>query len=210
MSSSTPDPVLTTLRAYEVDANAWAQARNDRSAIQPHIDRFAGLVGQAGRVLDIGCGPGFDTAGLTEAGLNPVALDFAQAMARLTATRTRARVVQGDARSLPFTTASFGGAWASASLIHIARADIDVALQDIGRVLKAGAVLYSRMQVGDSEGIEQPAAGNPISQPRFFARYTAGAWKALLTTNGFEVIEQQEQQAAPGARRWLSTFARRP
>lgn len=210
MSSSKPDPTLITQRAYEVDADVWAQARNDRAAIQPFVDRFVGLAGEGGRVLDVGCGPGFDTASLSEAGLKPVALDLAQAMARLAAARSHAAVVQSDARYLPFIAASFEGVWASASLIHISRQDIAVALQDIRRVLKQGGVLYSRMQVGDSEGVEQPAPGNPISQPRFFARYDGESWRALLTANGFDIVDQQEDQAAPGARRWLSTFARPP
>src|SRR3990172_9888938 len=118
MSSSAPDPFLTTQHAYEADAQGWAEARNDRSAVKPYIETFARLTGQGARVLDVGCGPGFDTVGLVKAGLAPVALDFAGAMARLAAKQAPGAVVQSDARHLPFVAASFHGVWASASLLH--------------------------------------------------------------------------------------------
>ena len=55
MSSSAPDPFLTTQHAYEADAQGWAEARNDRSAVRPYIETFAHLTGQGARAVQI-CG----------------------------------------------------------------------------------------------------------------------------------------------------------
>lgn len=59
------------------------------------------------RVLDIACGPGRHAAELERLGARVVGFDLSRAMLRRARERTRAALVRGDMRALPFRGASF-------------------------------------------------------------------------------------------------------
>jgi ubiquinone/menaquinone biosynthesis C-methylase UbiE len=204
--------VIATSDAYERYAEAYAHTRSDRSAVRPYIERFVAMLPGGARVLDVGCGPGVDTGSLALRGVHTVGLDIAAAMLLMAAPHSGGRVVQADQRRLPFADETFDGVWANACLLHLAKRDLPGALLEMQRVLGPGAVLYTAMQRGASEALEQPVnATSGVAAPRFFARYESDEWLTLLRQAGFEPLPTLELDDAPGGDKyWLHVFARRP
>jgi SAM-dependent methyltransferase len=95
-----------------------------------------------GRVLDAGCGDGVDLAsnGLRP-DCTPVGLELSDGGIRTSAARldghSRARLVQGDLRRLPFQPYAFDGAYSYGVIHHTA--DPAGVMKEIARVLKPGA-----------------------------------------------------------------------
>lgn len=204
--------VIATRDAYERYADAYAHHRSDRSGIRPHIERFVSLLPGAARVLDIGCGPGVDTGSLALRGVHTIALDIAERFLELAAPHTGGRVVQADQRYLPFASAAFDGVWANACLLHLSKREAPGALAEIARVVKPGGYVYTAMQLGSGEGIEPPSeTSRGVQAPRYFARYEAEEWLALLRGAGLEHIDApRSTDDLSAAKFWLNAFARRP
>jgi SAM-dependent methyltransferase len=87
-------------------------------ALYPHRDdedarRAVALIrrvvtwGNGDRILDLACGPGRHAAELERLGGHVIGFDLSRAMLRRARERTRARLVRGDMRALPFRDGSF-------------------------------------------------------------------------------------------------------
>lgn len=109
-------------------------------------DRLAPRPGQ--RLLDVGCGNGVPALRIAEAhrvavtGITVSAQQVAEASERAAAgsgPRGRASFRFADAMRLPFDDASFDGAWAIESLLHMS--DQTGALREIHRVVRPGGRL---------------------------------------------------------------------
>ena len=87
-------------------------------ALYPHRDdedarRAVALIrrvvtwGPQDRILDLACGPGRHAAELERLGGQVVGFDLSRAMLRRARERTRAALIRGDMRALPFRDGSF-------------------------------------------------------------------------------------------------------
>jgi SAM-dependent methyltransferase len=116
-----------------------------------HADRavepFVRLLGTPlpSPILDLACGPGIVSAAVAGAGARVMGLDATPAMVAAAETRcgsaglTRASFREGTAESLPFESASFGGAVTRLSLHHFSAPELAIA--ELRRVLQPGAPL---------------------------------------------------------------------
>jgi tRNA (uracil-5-)-methyltransferase TRM9 len=136
---------------YSEFASAFSETR---SSVQTRLDRIVAYIGDAGKVLDIGCGNGRLAERLEREGkrVSYVGVDASpQLIAIASARKTQLRIIAADffvgditqsSWSLPFADASFGIAIALAVLHHIPSFDLRVAvLRDIHALLKPGARL---------------------------------------------------------------------
>ena len=202
--TSSPDPIVVTGLAYEAHAGDYAEARGDRSRVQPSIQRFASLLPPSARVLDSGCGPGLDTGSLARCGLRPVALDIAAAMTLLAREHAPGSVIQGDSRYLPFAPGSFAGVWANLSLLHLPKNQVTGAVAEVARVLCPGGIFFAGLQAGAEDAVETGRAGSSMAAPRFYARHDLEEWIERLTEAEFNVVEAETSGSS------LRTFARKP
>jgi double-stranded uracil-DNA glycosylase len=138
-----------TLSVYEASAARWTADREPHDVEGARAFGAAARAASLGPVADLGCGPGWDSGVL---GPGTVALDGAGAMLDLVARRAPAAVrVQADLRALPFRRGSLGGGWASKSYVHLARAEVPMALWDLQRSLAVGSPVVLRCFAGDVE-----------------------------------------------------------
>ncbi|MFJ2171929.1 SAM-dependent methyltransferase [Streptomyces sp. NPDC087851] len=161
-ASSSPDvdPLqyerTETADGAAVDGNIhvgyWDSATDDRSLDQA-TDRLTDLVAgrlaaaPGRRLLDVGCGtgrPALRIARATGAQVSGISVsheDIGLARTRADAAGLADRVDfrYADARALPFDAASFDGAWAIESMMHIG--DRTAALTEIARTLRPGSPL---------------------------------------------------------------------
>lgn len=150
-------------------------------------------------VADLGCGPGWHVAGLPAPVL---ALDASRAML---AQVTGALRVAADLRALPLRDRCLRGAWASRSYIHLARAEVPLALADLHRALLPGSAVELHLFAGDAEWDERADDDFP---GRRFSRWPEAWLRDVLVGAGFAVegIEQRKRVLLVVARR-LHTLA---
>jgi ubiquinone/menaquinone biosynthesis C-methylase UbiE len=195
-----------TRETYRQIAAVYAQAQQTRGQLTAHIERFVSLLPPAGLVLDVGCGPGGDTAVLQSHQLNAIGLDFSHEMMRVGRDDygSRAPFVQADMRRLPFA-GQINGLWVCASLLHLERADVLPTLQEFHRVLKPGGILYLSVKLGSGEKWVPTAYGQPL--PRFFIYWQPETLDPLLETAAFDLIDGWQEQGERDV--WLVRYVRK-
>jgi SAM-dependent methyltransferase len=107
-------------------------------------------------VLEVGVGTGVIALGLTELGYRVVGVDLSLPMLTTAKGRVGPRVMQGDAKRLPVSDASFDQAY-SVWVLHVV-GDIGAVLREVGRVLRPGGKYLVVPAIG-----ERPT--DPVGQP---------------------------------------------
>ena len=142
-----------TLATYERVADEYRERHGDRRVVADAIETFLDALGDEDRqILDVGCGPGWESATFSERGLDVTAIDLSPAFLTATgevapaATRTRM-----DMRALGFADDAFDGLWACASFLHVPRVDANETLREFRRVLSPDGVLFCAVARGEGE-----------------------------------------------------------
>jgi SAM-dependent methyltransferase len=191
--------------AYDRIAPMFAErVKGSRQSVERWAEQFAARLGPGTAVLDLGCGPGWDTARLGELGMRAVGGDLSAGMLELARQATDRPLAQLDIGKLPFRGGSFAGVWCIASLLHVPKAEAPAALGEMRRVLRPGGLLALAVQEGDGE---EWNGGHVEGVLRFFARYGADEMAGLLEGAGFSVLQQERKQAG---RWWLRYLAQLP
>jgi SAM-dependent methyltransferase len=113
----------------------WWQERVDAwPAVRHYKRRTHELLGNADRVLDVGCGPGSDVLAARAIGL-----DRSLVMLERARELTGRSVVAGDAAALPFADAAFDGVRADRLVQHVD--DPSRVLDELVRVVAPGGVV---------------------------------------------------------------------
>ena len=207
------DPIHGTIATYNQIAATYAQLWQDRSVLAADVAQFAALAGPNGRVLDIGCGAGFDTAVLHQHGLRAIGVDLSWGMMQagrqqgvaaqgVAAQGVAVQFVQADMRALPFV-ADLDGLWACASLLHLPRPEVPAALQTFARLLRPGGAFYLSVKLGDDEGWTTEKYG----RRRFFTYWQPETLDPLLTAAGFQIVSGSTRQGRHDT--WLSRLAQK-
>ncbi|WP_312910698.1 class I SAM-dependent methyltransferase [Natronosalvus caseinilyticus] len=193
------DEVARTLQAYESDADAYVEKYRTESVLARYGEAFLEALEATGRtrVLDVGCGPGVDSAALEARGYDAVGLDPTESFLRAaTAAVPSASFLRGDMRALPVATGAVDGLWACASFLHVPRADAPATLREFRRVLDADAVLYL--------SVKRPDLAARDGSDRHFEPYRSAEIRDLLEAAGFERVTVTELDG------WVSAIARTP
>ncbi|HEU0072728.1 MAG TPA: methyltransferase domain-containing protein [Dehalococcoidia bacterium] len=212
--TSSPDRVIATVASYDAGSRAYADHSSDRTHLSRLHERFRDLLTPGACILELGCGPGHDAAALAALELEVTGLDPARGL--LTEAKRydaiRYRLVQGDARGLPFASGSFDGVWACASLLHVPKSDVATALAEAFRVLKEGGVLFTSMSEGEEDDA-MPVESEGLER-RFYYYHSAPAWLELLREADFGDIDQIVNRGSgnfnPASTGWIETYGRKP
>lgn len=186
--SSSDENLRITRMTYEQIAADYAQRHQDRSVLDTAVSKFTALVKPGGWVVDVGCGPGFDTAVLATHGFRTIALDYTYAMMHTGREKygVQANFVQADMRYLPLASL-VDGLWVSASMLHLKRADVPHTLKLFYNILQDGGVLYLAVKLG--EGDEWTAGPYEQGESRFFTYWQENDLDRLLQEIGFRIVD---------------------
>ena len=155
-------------------------------------------------IVDVGCGPGRDSALLRLAGARPLRLDLSREMLRVAAELERGPLLQADMRRRPLGARSADAIWCFAALGHLPPAAGVGALREFARILDRG---WLYVVVRQGAGPRVMAEDGP--EPRFLTDFSLEGLEASLRTVGFRVHERHAWPSADG-RRWLHVIARLP
>ncbi len=170
-----------TIAVYDARAGDYETA-NEGLYELADLEAFAARLPAGGRVLDLGCGPGFYAAKLAEWGFEADATDAsAEMVARaarkpgVTAWQARFDELEGEG--------VYDGIWANFSLLHLPRAEMPGILARIRQAGRPGMALHVGLKLGQGEG--------PDAIGRFYAYYGEDEIVELLAKAGFSVIARR-------------------
>jgi SAM-dependent methyltransferase len=211
----TDEYVVHNAREYETGVAEYAAYNADRGPITGYLDALCDRTPEGRRVLDLGCGPGWETETLQRRGYVAVGFDLSSAFLRSARVHHPAAAhIRGDMRRLPFADRAFQGVWACASLLHMAGDDLDLTLAEVARVLAPGGAFVGSVQVGDREGFvpRKSAPGTTL----FYGYRTPEDWRGRVESAGFaidelvsEVSEEEQPHLNEGSRGWSTAIARK-
>lgn len=196
---SDPGEADPTRSVYEARAHDWEAERagGAEDAAAEAAELFDEARSRSDRpVTDLGCGPGWHTAGL---GAGAIALDSSGAMLDLAATRApSAHLLRADLAALPFAPSSLGGAWASKSYVHLARKQVPLALADLHRSLLVDAPVELVVFEGDLE--HGPWPGDEF-EGRRFSLWPEDLLRSVVEGAGF-TVDRWERSTGSHTRRF--------
>ncbi|MFH9015948.1 methyltransferase domain-containing protein [Streptomyces sp. NPDC017943] len=184
------DFVSATRTFYDTVAEDYAaQFRKPHTDVvldRVQLDAFAELVGEGGRVADLGCGPGRVTAYLASRGLSVSGLDLSESMLAIARREHPGlRFERGSMLELDLPDASLDGVVAWYSTIHTPDEQLPALFAGFHRVLRPGGHLLLGFQCGDEPRHYERAFGHEVSLT-FLRRRPEGV-AALLAEAGLAV-----------------------
>ena len=163
--------LLDSLRVSYDGRAAWRDEQEKEPWKLAERDLFLARVldDGGGRLLEIGAGPGHDSAFFAGHGLRVVATDLSPAMVGFCRQKGLDAHVM-DFLHLDFPAGSFDAVYALNCLLNVPNADLPAVLAAIRAVLRPGGWLY--LGVWGGTGHEGPASDDKHEPPRFFSRRT--------------------------------------
>jgi ubiquinone/menaquinone biosynthesis C-methylase UbiE len=188
------DPVLETINTYDSVAFAYKeryQKHGDQNQMKPFLDKFIALLGTGTKVLDIGGGAGFDAKYLVDKGIQVTSIDLSDKMLEVAKqVAPGVEFIKMDMRKMTFADATFDGVWASASLLHIPKTEIEGVIDKISSILKTGGVTYLGFKQGEGEKfVVNEGKDNLAGARRFFSFYSPDEMRQIITRHNFEIVE---------------------
>lgn len=163
-------------------------------------------------MLDLGCGPGWETLQLRRPGLTQYGFNVSEGLLSIARKNNPdATFVQGDMRHLPFPDAMFDGVFAKASLLHLPNSEVPEVLKEIHRVLKPRGLFHlalKKRREGQPSGEVRTERDYGYDYARFFSYWTMPELMAILPENGFTVTDSTETPSASRGTIWLKLLAR--
>lgn len=197
---SEPLDLAQTRTSYDTVAVAYEQILRDALAASPWdravLDTFAELVGPAGPVADLGCGPGRITTYLAGRGLDAFGVDLSPGMIDVARTaHPHLRFEVGSMSALSLADGSLAGAVAWYSFIHTPPERLPAVFAEIARVLRPGGVLAVAFQVGDERLHIAHAYGHDVTADAY--RLPPDTVADLMADAGLAIQAQLERQPEP-------------
>ena len=188
--------------AYYQNARAFIEGTENADMSQQY-GFFLRHLPQPGRLLDLGCGSGRDSAYFASVGFQVTAVDGSEELCK------RVRERYGiDAQWVYFEDLSFqeefDAVWACASLLHVKKADMDAVMMKVSRALTDGGILYASFKYGNSER---------LCNGRFFNDYTEADLDVLLNEkNRLSLLQYwitEDVRPERAGERWLNFIAKK-
>jgi ubiquinone/menaquinone biosynthesis C-methylase UbiE len=210
-----PFSIEAVRAAYDTVAHDYQRTYGDDLARLPvdrsMLDAAASTVGEAGAVLDLGCGTGSAGSYLVHRGLRVAGLDLSTVMLGTGPSSRELLRVQGDMRRLPFGAGTFELVVAFYSVQHVLRSEVPEVLAEIARVLSGGGRLLLATHLGRGEYLSSEFLGHSVATVggTFHSPVEIDGWiaGAGLTT---EVKEQRGPLEHEYPSQRLYVLARKP
>jgi len=175
-----------TIAVYDAKVADYTKAFVHKG-IDPAQKRFMDEVPARGKVLDFGCGPGRHAQVFAEHGFDVTATDASSAMVKNARSLGGFKVEQATFNDLNAKN-TFDGVWANFSLLHAPRAEFQTHVASIAKALKPNGIFHLGMKLGSGE--ERDHLG------RRYSYFTAEEFRALLTADGFIILNETLGESA--------------
>ena len=166
-----------TLRFYQGNADSYEVRK---PPVSGQLTSFLKALPPGGKILELGCGAGYQAEVMLKAGFDVHATDGSPELAAKAAHRLGRPVATMLFHELDANDA-YDGVWAYACLLHVPRSELSSVLTRVWRALKPGGLFYASFKSGDSEGRDKFSRYyNYPSELWLRERYAeAGRWSTL-------------------------------
>lgn len=162
---------------------------------------FLNHIPENGKILDFGCGSGRDSKFFMEAGYKVTSVDGSKEMCKAAEKLTHQSVICSTFQDF-FTTESFDGIWACASLLHLKKDEIKSVAQKLSKMIKKEGILYMSFKYGDSSKVRNGRFFTDLTEESFKELFkdvsTLFTWKYTITSD----VRPGRQQE-----KWLNIYA---
>ena len=190
-----------TINYYDENAKSFFEGTVNADMSEMR-NKFLSYV-KGSKILDAGCGSGRDSKVFIDKGYSVTAMDASLEMVRLSSEYTGLNVKHMMFQEIDFVE-EFDGIWASASLLHVGRSEMDEVLERLARALKKDGVLYASFKYGNFEGERNG---------RFFSYYDEVLIKELVDRHGvLEVLElarTEDVREGRDGEMWINVILRK-
>ena len=202
------DWLSATRSSYDLDASGYADAVRGLLDRMPFLRASLGLLAElvdeagGGPVADVGCGPGYVTSHLRDAGVDAFGIDLAPEMIAI-ARRDHPglRFEVGTMTDLDLEDGALAGIVAFWSVIHVPDDAVPGVFEEFRRVLRPGGLVLVGFHVGDeTRHSSRGYTGASISVDSH--RRTPSRMSAWLRDAGFAIEAQlvlRPDEEVPGA-----------
>ena len=156
-----------------------------------------------GKLLDLGCGSGRDSAYFSALGFDVTAIDGSEELCKRVKKNYDIEALCMRFEDIAYQS-EFDAIWACASLLHIKKADMPNVMGKVSASLKPGGILYASYKYGSEER---------VSNGRFFNNYTERDLDSLLTPeNHLALLEYwitEDVRPERSGERWLNLIAKK-
>jgi SAM-dependent methyltransferase len=189
------DPIADIQESYDRVAREYADKLYTELENKPFdrelLNRFARQAGK-GWVCDLGCGPAQIARYLCDGGLKTFGVDLSAGMlAQAKRLNPEIHFVQSSMLALGLGSATLAGIAAFYSIIHIPRARVTEALQEMARVLRPGGCLLITFHLGGEDTHHEELFGQAVQLD--VALFTNAEMCGYLQAAGFRVEEALER-----------------
>jgi SAM-dependent methyltransferase len=186
--------------SYDRVADEYARRIYDELKDKPFdrelLDRFAARLTGAGRVCDMGCGPGQIARYLHDRGVTVLGIDLSPGMIEQARRLNPGLDFQtGNMLALDVEDEAWAGIAAFYSIIHIPRAEVIAALCELRRVLRGGGLLLLAFHLGDEVLHLDEWWGHSVSAN--FEFFRLDEMEHYLRAAGFEIEAAIEREPYP-------------
>ena len=190
---------MSTIEYYNKNAEQFSESTLNAD-VSPLYEHFVSKIKNNASILDLGCGSGRDSKYFLDAGYQVTAVDGSRELCRIASELIHQPVRQLLFKDLDYHE-EFDAIWASASLLHVPKAEIQDIMQKVCEALKHDGILYSSFKYGSTE--------RTVGE-RTFSDYTEAEIPWLLKGTSLEIVEywiSLDVRQDRSSEKWLNLIA---
>ncbi len=152
------------------------------------INKFLSYIWENSTILDLGCWFWRDTNLFQKKWCNAYWIDFSKNMINKAKwLYPKCHFYAMNMLKLEFESNFFHWVWANASLLHLNKKDINLALLEIDRVLKSKWIIYILLKEWNWEGVTNDDRYN--KSKKFYSYYTQDELKGIINKLNYEILD---------------------
>lgn len=144
-----------TLKYYDKHAEEWSKDRSPLTSSfwDQDVEKFHHFLPK-GKIIEIGSGSGREASRLIALKYDYIGTDLSKGLLGYAKKNNpKGKFLLKNVYDLDFPANFFDGFWTSATLLHIPKSKIEIALKSINRILKQGAVGF--ISIKENKGISE-------------------------------------------------------
>jgi ubiquinone/menaquinone biosynthesis C-methylase UbiE len=203
-------------KVYDTIAREWTEKfsgeHNKKPMDQNILNRFSKEIGERRPVWDFCCGPGNTAGYLKNLGIGISGMDISERiLEQARSIHSDINFQKGNILDLEFESNSIAGVVAFYAIIHFTEEQVDLAFNEIFRVLQPEGLFLFTFHIGNNTMHVSEFLGKKIDIDFMF--FSTEVISKKLKTRGFEIIEIIEREPYPCVEyesRRAYVFAKKP